>query len=186
MAYKTIFEQINEKSGGRTRSRDWYRSQVFKTNSLKYQTDPTRIVREDQVDEQDSFVNRDRNVVRVYPKLFSLMFYQYKAKTRRDLPFYDKYPLAFVIDVDPKSFFAVNLHYYSPEERMGIVAGLAANKIPKFQKGAHKYLLSEVRSPYLELAEQEWQTICLLPLEEFVRDLGGVEIPIPSEKVWGR
>lgn len=69
---------------------------------------------------------------------------------------------------------------------MGIVASLAEDKIPKFRKGAHKYLLSEVRSPYLILAQQEWQTMCLLPVEEFVRDLGGVEIPIPSNKVWGR
>jgi len=28
--------------------------------------------------------------------------------------------------------------------------------------------------------------MCLLPVEEFVRDLGGVEIPIRSDKVWGR
>ena len=114
------------------------------------------------------------------------MYYDYKAKTRRDLPFYDKHPLAFVLEVDSKSFFAVNLHYYSPEERMGLIASLAADKIPKFRKGAHKYLISEVRSPYLILAQQEWQTMCLLPVEEFVRDLGGVEIPIRSDKVWGR
>jgi hypothetical protein len=98
----------------------------------------------------------------------------------------DKHPLAFVLEIDAKSFFAVNLHYYSPEERMGLVASLAANKIPKFRKGAHKYLISEVRSPYLILAQQEWQTMCLLPVEEFVRDLGGVEIPIRSDKVWSR
>jgi hypothetical protein len=114
------------------------------------------------------------------------MFYEYKAKWRRDLPFYDKYPLAFVIETDDKSFFAVNLHYYSPKERLGVVASLMEDKIPKFRKGAHKYLLSEVRSPYLILAQQEWETMCLLPVKEFVRDLGGVEIPIQSDKVWGR
>jgi hypothetical protein len=182
MAYKTIFEELNERSGGATQSRSWYRSQVFQN----YQADPSKLIRGDQFDEADRELKRDRNVVRSFPKLFSLMFYQYKAKTRRDLPFYDKYPLTFVLDIQPKHFFGVNLHYYSPEERMGIAAGLAANRIPKFEKGAHKYLYSELRSPLLDLAEQEWQTICLLPVEEFVRDLGGVEIPILSERVWGR
>lgn len=182
MAYKTIFEQLNEKSGRETQSRTWYRNEIFKN----YQQDPSKLIRDDQFDEADNQLKRDNNVVRSFPKLFSLMFYQYKAKTKRDLPFYDKYPLTFVLDIQPKYFFGVNLHYYSPEERLGIVSGLAKNKIPKFQKGAHKYLYSELRSPLLDLAEQEWQTICLVPVEEFVRDLGGVEIPIPSTKVWGR
>lgn len=186
MAYKTIFEQVSEKIGNKTRSKEWYRSQIFKTSTLKYQNDPKKIIREGQTDDYDNIINRDKNVIRIFPKLFGLMFYEYKAKWRRDLPFYDKFPLAFVLDVDPKYFFAINLHYYSPEQRIGIVNDLSKNKIPRFEKGAHKYLLSEVKSFYLELAEQEWQTICLLPIEEFVRDLGGVEIPIPSENIWAR
>ena len=179
MAYKTIFEQIKEESGGRSQSRDWYRNKLF-------QKSPGDIITDERSDEIGDELKRDRNITTSFPRLFNLMFYQYKAKTRRDLPFYDKYPLAFVLETDARSFFAVNLHYYSPEERMGLAMTLEADRIPKFRKGAHKYLLSEVRSPYLILAQQEWQTMCLLPVEEFVRDLGGVEIPIPSTKVWGR
>ena len=179
MAYKTIFEQIQEEAGGKSQPREWYREKVFNKS-------PENIITEERADEVGDVLERDQNRSTSFPLLFNLMFYKYKAKTRRDLPFYDKYPLAFVLEMDARSFFAVNLHYYSPEERMGIVASLAADKIPKFRKGAHKYLLSEVRSPYLILAQQEWQTMCLLPVEEFVRDLGGVEIPIRSDKVWGR
>lgn len=179
MAYKTIFEEIKEESGGRSQSREWYRGKVFEKT-------PEDIITEERSDEVGDILERDQNRSTSYPLLFNLMFYKYKAKTRRDLPFYDKYPLAFVLEMDAKSFFAVNLHYYSPEERMGLVMSLAEDRIPKFRKGAHKYLISEVRSPYLILAQQEWQTMCLLPVEEFVRDLGGVEIPIPSNKVWGR
>lgn len=179
MAYKTIFEEIKEQTGGRGQSREWYREKLFEKS-------PDTIITEERSDEIGDILERDRNRSTSFPLLFNLMFYKYKAKTRRDLPFYDKYPLSFVLEMDSKSFFAVNLHYYSPEERMGIVMSLAEDRIPKFRKGAHKYLLSEVRSPYLILAQQEWQTMCLLPVEEFVRDLGGVEIPIPSNKVWGR
>jgi hypothetical protein len=179
LAYKTIFEQIQQKTGGKKQSRDWYRRELTNTS-------PRNIITNEQSDEVGDELERDFNKVTTFPRLFNLMYYDYKAITRRKLPFYDKHPLAFVLEIDAKSFFAVNLHYYSPEERMGLVASLTADKIPKFRKGAHKYLISEVRSPYLILAQQEWQTMCLLPVEEFVRDLGGVEIPIRSDKVWGR
>jgi hypothetical protein len=186
LAYKTIFEQVEENKGTKTPTREWYRTAVFAAKTIQYEDDPGKLIREEQSDEPDNRLKRDKNVMRVYPRLFSLMLYSYKAKYREELPYYDKYPLAFVLDVNPKSFFAINLHYYTPSQRIGIVQSLAENKIPRFEKGAHKYLLSEVKTPYLHLAEQEWETICMLPLEEFVMDLGGVEIPIPSNKVWGR
>ena len=184
MAYKTIFEKIQEKSNGVTESKGWYRSQIFE--NIKKENNPSSLINEEINDDADVSFNRDQNKITAFPKLFSLMFYQYKAKTRRDLPFYDKYPLSFILSANPNSFFAINLHYYSPGERVGMASGLKENKIPRVSKGAHKYLLSEVKSPYLNLAIQEWSTICLLPIEEFVRDLGGVEIPIPSERVWGK
>jgi hypothetical protein len=184
LAYKTIFEQIKEYAPSNP-TREWYRTEVFGAKTIQYENDPTALIREEQSDDAGDVLQRDKNVMRVYPRIFSLMLYGYKAKYREELPFYDKYPLAFVLDVQPKSFFAINLHYYTPSQRIGIVQNLAENKIPRFEKGAHKYLLSEVRTPYLHLAQQEWETICILPLEEFVMDLGGVEVPIPSNKVWG-
>jgi len=184
LAYKTIFEQVKEYAPSNP-TREWYRTEVFGAKTIQYENDPTALIREEQSDDAGDVLQRDKNVMRVYPRIFSLMLYGYKAKYREELPFYDKYPLAFVLDVQPKSFFAINLHYYTPSQRIGIVQNLAENKIPRFEKGAHKYLLSEVRTPYLHLAQQEWETICILPLEEFVMDLGGVEVPIPSNKVWG-
>ena len=185
MAYKTIFEQVKEYAPSNP-TREWYRTEVFAAKTIQYEDDPTALIREEQSDAAGDALKRDKNLMRVYPRIFSLMLYGYKAKYREELPFYDKYPLAFVLDVQPKSFFAINLHYYTPSQRIGIVQNLAENKIPRFEKGAHKYLLSEVRTPYLHLAQQEWETICMLPLEEFVMVFGGVEVPIPSNKVWGR
>lgn len=179
MAYKTLFETIQEKTGGRQKSREWYRTEL--ENAA-----PKNIITDERSDEVGDEFERDTNLVTSFPRIYNLMYYDYKAKWRNELPFYDKHPLVFVLEIDGKSFFGVNLHYYSPEERMGIAMSLAEDRIPRFTKGAHKYLLSEVRSPYLILAQQEWQTMCLLPVEEFVRDLSGVEIPIQSRRVWGR
>ena len=183
MAYKTIFEQIKEYAPS-SASKEWYRTEVFASKTIQYENDPSSLIREEQSDEVGNYLQRDSNVMRAYPRLFSLMLYGYKAKYRDELPYYDRYPLAFVLDVSPTSFFAVNLHYYKPQQRIGIVQSLAENKIPRFESGTHKYLLSEVRTPYLHLAEQEWETICMLPLEDFVMSISGTEISIPSNKVW--
>lgn len=144
------------------------------------------MINEEREDEVDTMGDRDKNVVRGFPKLYSLMLWEYRAKWRRQLPYYDKYPLAYILDFQPNYFYAVNLHYYYPEERIAIANTLAENKIPRFTKGAHKYLLSEIRSPFLDFDMREWNTICLLPIEEFVRDLGGVELPISSDLVWSK
>lgn len=144
------------------------------------------MINEEREDEVDTMGDRDKNVVRGFPKLYSLMLWEYRAKWRRQLPYYDKYPLAYILDFQPNYFYAVNLHYYYPEERIAIANSLAQNKIPRFTKGAHKYLLSEIRSPFLDFDMREWNTICLLPIEEFVRDLGGVELPISSDLVWSK
>jgi len=184
MAYQTIFEEIKIKSRGQSQSKEWYRSNIFFARSMKYEQNPNSMITDEINDEVDEMGGRDRNIVRAFPRLFSLMLWEYRAKWRRELPFYDKYPLAYILDFKPNSFFAVNLHYYSPEERVGIARSLAENRIPRFTKGAHKYLISEVRSPYLDFDTREWDTICLLPVEEFVRDMNGVEIPIPSNRVW--
>lgn len=186
MAYQTIFEELKLKSAGQPKSKEWYRSNILFSKTMKYEDDASQMIEDEMKDEVDYMGARDKNVVRSFPKLFSLMLYEYRAKTRKDLPFYDKYPLAFIMDFKPNSFFALNLHYYSPEERISIANSLANNKIPRFEKGAHKYLLSEVRSPFLDFDTREWNTICLLPIEEFVRDLGGVELPISSQLVWGK
>jgi hypothetical protein len=183
LAYKTIFEQLREYAPSNP-TREWYRNEVFSSQAIQYENDPTALIRQEQSDDNDQVLTRDSNLMRTFPKIFNLVFFQYKAKYREELPYYDKYPLAFVLDVSPGSFFAVNLHYYKPSQRIGIVQSLAENKIPRFDTGAHKYLLSEVRTPYLHLAEQEWESICILPIEEFVMNISGTEIPIPSNKVW--
>ena len=183
MAYKTIFEQLREYAPSNP-TREWYRTEVFAAKTIQYEDDPSTLIRQEQADDAGDALQRDANLMRMYPKIFNLMLFGYKAKWREELPYYDKYPLAFVLDVTPKYFFAVNLHYYRPSQRIGIVQSLAENKIPRFEFGAHKYLLSEVRTPYLHLAEQELETISMLPLEDFVMDISGTEIPIPSNKVW--
>ena len=88
MAYKTIFEQIKEYAPS-SASKEWYRTEVFASKTIQYENDPSSLIREEQSDEVGNYLQRDSNVMRAYPRLFSLMLYGYKAKYRDELPYYD-------------------------------------------------------------------------------------------------
>jgi len=119
--------------------------------------------------------------------------FRYNAKTARDLPFYDRSPLVLVVAEENEIFYGTNIHYYKPKERVGIVEYLREDIESGGEDymgflfgsaGFHKYLKSYVRSLFLEVAAEEWGKASLLPAEEFVRNLGGVEVPISGRSIY--
>ena len=123
----------------------------------------------------------------------SLVMFRYDAKTAKDLPFYDRCPLVLLVAEENEVFFGTNIHYYKPKERVGIVdyireiqeTGVGDYKGFLFgSAGFHKYLKSYVRSLFLEVAASEWEKASLLPAEEFVRNLGGVEVPVSGNRIY--
>jgi len=123
----------------------------------------------------------------------NLVMFRYNAKTARDLPFYDRSPLVLVVAEENEIFYGTNIHYYKPKERVGIVEYVreiqesGSSDFRGFlfgSAGFHKYLKSYVRSLFLEVAAEEWGKASLLPAEEFVRNLGGVEVPISGRSIY--
>ena len=106
-----------------------------------------------------------------------LMLFQYGAKTAEKLRFYDRNPLCYVIASQGPAFWGVNLHYYAPDEREMIAEWVDEANPAELPKGYHKYLKSYVQTLFLDIAMEEWETAFNLPIEEFVRDLGSIEIP---------
>ena len=51
-------------------------------------------------------------------------------------------------------------------------------------KGYHKYLKSYVDTLFVDIAMEEWNTALEMNLQEFVRDLGSIEIPISTRGIW--
>jgi hypothetical protein len=47
-----------------------------------------------------------------------LIFFRYKAKLEGQLPFYDKTPLALIIDIRPTSLLCLNMHWIPPRLRV--------------------------------------------------------------------
>ena len=110
--------------------------------------------------------------------------FEYKAKMKH-LPYYDRFPLVYVIKTIGKSeFWGANLHYLSPKKRIIVTKKLMQGRIDIPKKCFHKYLNSQVDGLVLDLASAEWDTAILLPTEDFVRDLNGMMFPIDKQLVW--
>ena len=112
-----------------------------------------------------------------------LMLFQYGAKTAEKLRFYDRNPLCYVIASQGPAFWGVNLHYYAPDEREMIAEWVDAANPAELPTGYHKYLKSYVQTLFLDIAMEEWETAFNLPIEEFVRDLGSIEIPVSKARI---
>ena len=181
--YKTIFEKVEEKSEGEGKSLRWYRS-TLKTLSTSIQTEPSRMNEQEKFDSISALVNQDQNVNRrrVFPG--HLCFFEYKAETE-SLPYYDKYPLVYILKVEGAAFYGANLHYLDPRNKRKIVIEkLQDGKIDIPKVIIHKYLYKRCKSLFLDLAKQEWIKASALPVEDFVLMKGGGKIEYPREYVW--
>jgi hypothetical protein len=180
--YKTIYEKLKEKSGGEAQSLMWYRS-TLKTLSANIKADPARMNEQEKFDSISALVNQDQNVNRrrVFPG--HMCFFEYKAETP-DLPYYDKYPLVYILKVSGGEFWGANLHYLIPKKRLIVVNKLEKGQIDIPKVIIHKYLYKRCKSLFLDLAKQEWVTASALPVEDFVLMKGGGKIEYPKEYVW--
>jgi hypothetical protein len=180
--YKTIYEKLKEKSEGESKSLTWYRS-TLKSLSTSVQTEPSRMNEQEKFDSISALVNQDQNVNRrkVFPG--HLCFFEYKAETL-DLPYYDKYPLVYILSVSGGEFYGANLHYLTPKKRLIVVNKLEKGQIDIPKVIIHKYLYKRCKSLFLDLAKQEWVTASALPVEDFVLMKGGGKIEYPKEYVW--
>ena len=172
----TLFEKVSNAAGGEKQSFAWYRGQV-KQIASSYKKDMSKFVR----DERET--NEDENVLRRYPKEGHLFMFEYKAKMRH-LPYYDRFPLVYVVKASPTEFFGANLHYINPKKRIQIVQKLLKNRIDIPKACFHKYLQDHVDGLLLDVAADEWDTAILLPTEDFVRNIGSTAFPYDKELVW--
>jgi len=181
-SFKTIFELLKEKAGGKARSISWYKTNL---NSLasKFKKDPEKIIKQELLDNLDREEFHDENLrtKRVYQG--HLIFFNYKAETE-SLPYYDKFPLVYVLSVAGKYFYGANLHYVMPQKRLKIIQKILNGRVDIPKKIIHKYLNERCESFFLDLAKVEWETAVLLPVEDFVLMRGGGKFPYDKELVW--
>ena len=182
--YTTLFEKITEMTGGKKQSYTWYKNAVKKAAS-DYKKDPGKIVRQERTDHKGNEEEPDENLLRRYAVSGHLYMFEYKAKMKW-LPYYDEFPLVYVMRATPDEFWGANLHYMSPKKRILVIKKLMEGRIDIPKKCFHKYLTSQVDGHMLDLAAAEWDTAILLPVENFVRNVKGSmgKFPYTKELVW--
>jgi hypothetical protein len=182
--YTTLFEKITELTGGQKQSFNWYKNAV-KKSAMDYKKDPSKIIRDERIDNRGKEEETDENILRAYAVSGHLYMFEYKAKTKW-LPYYDTFPLVYVMKASPDEFWGVNLHYMAPKKRIMVIKKLMEGRIDVPKRCFHKYLTSQVDGMMLDLAAAEWDTAILLPIENFVRNVKGSagRFPYTKELVW--
>ena len=157
-------------------AREWYRSAAGKLMS-----NITPGVFEKRTDEARKVSSME----------FGYMYaFKYDPKMKKELPYYDTFPLIFPVRMDSDGFLGINFHYLPPVLRAKLMNALystltnkkyddttkvkisysilqSASKYRYFKPMLKKYLRSHVRSQFLEVQVNEWDIAIFLPTESF-------------------
>jgi hypothetical protein len=119
-----------------------------------------------------------------------MFMYFYDPKHKKTLPYYDRFPLIFMVEKAKGGFYGLNLHYLPHKQRalfFDRLTDFSTNKkydistrlrlSYKLLKGAAKlkmfgpcfkhYLSEHVRSRMIEVPASEWETVLFMPTENF-------------------
>ena len=107
-----------------------------------------------------------------------LYFFTYQAQTKQ--PYYDMYPLSYIIEMRSGGFLGCNLHYVKLTQReelaMSLLNNSAQGAIAVPPRTLHKYLYAGVRGHPYRIQDSEWTDVAQLPTEKFV-DMRGISVP---------
>jgi hypothetical protein len=155
-------------------ARQWFRE---KAKSLGKVSD-----RQILTDDTDRLKNRTA-VGKMY-------FFVYDAKHKATLPYYDKFPLIFMVGPAKNGFFGVNTHYLPFKLRAQLMDGLhditnnnrydetsklrlsysllkSTENLSLFRPCFKYYLRSQVRSRFVLIEPSEWDIALWLQVEQF-------------------
>ena len=114
-----------------------------------------------------------------------LYFFTYQAQTKQ--PYYDMYPLTYVIEMRTGGFLGCNLHYVRLTQRdelaMSLLNNSAQGAVAVPPRTLHKYLYAGVRGQPYRIPNAEWSDVAQLPTEKFV-DMKG--IPVSRDRVYNK
>jgi len=119
-----------------------------------------------------------------------LYFFYYDPKTKADLPYYDRFPLVLVLDIQSDHFTGLNLHYLPIRYRIAFLDKLmdfavldknneiqrmrvsyeilnASRQFKEFKPCFKKYLMGHVQSKILAVQPNEWEVAAFLPIQQF-------------------
>ena len=172
--------KIKAKSGEAIK---WFKSIVKKTQK---DIDPAAAGRKE--------IMTDRNIgIRTGKPIIGKMYlFQYSAKWKDILPYWDMWPLIFPFDYAKDGFYGINLHYLPPNARAALMIRLIKAQggggnmnenfklklsydiITKFKPAIpciKRYLFSQVQGKGLYgIGGEDWSYAAALPLQKFQKE----------------
>ena len=156
-------------------AREWFRDKAKSLGKVS----ETKILRD------DTSRLKNRNAIG------KMYFFMYDPKHKATLPYYDSFPLIFPVDRVQGGFYGINLHYlplplraqlmdalyditnnsrYDESTKLKLSYGVlkGAEKFSLFRPTFKRYLNSQVRSRFVEIAPAEWDVALFLQSEQFV------------------
>ena len=161
-------------------ARTWFRNQAMAVKSVnrnKFMQDPDVDNFETKIDEES---------------IGSMYSFFYTPKHKDTLPYYDMFPLVFVIGPKTGGFLGINLHYLPPVLRAKLMDQLhtitnnrkynnstklvvsyellaKASRFRYFEPCVKHYLFDHVQSKFLRIQPEYWDVALMLPTEKFVK-----------------
>lgn len=153
-------------------SRDWFRQQARRTATSPFA------------------VSKDKDRLKDRAAIGNMYFFFYDPKYKKELPYFDRFPLIFKVANTQDGFYGINLHYLPYKLRAKLMDALyditnnrkydettklrlsydllnSASKYRYFKPTFKKYLNAHVRSRFVKIDSTEWDIALFLPVERF-------------------
>ena len=179
MADSVVTDFLASVSAKSKQAMDWFKSIVSKTRRAAF---PAATARDEIMQERNVGIDNT-------PKIGRLYLFQYDAKWKDILPYWDVWPLIFPFDYADNGFYGINLHYLPPNDRISLMLRLiksagAARKMDEnyrlklsYQiitgfKPARpcikRYLFNHVQGAgFYGIGGNDWSYAASLPLQKF-------------------
>ena len=158
----------------RTReSQNWFRTNVKKLGTVSGRD----VLKDDALDKTTKFIGGN------------MYMYFYDPKHKETLPYYDRFPLAVMVEPAKGGFYGLNLHYLAPGVRARFLDALmetapknvtdttrlklrysllqGTKKYREFKPCFKHYLMSQVASKMVRVPMTDWEIAIFLPVEQF-------------------
>jgi len=176
-----IFQKISQEGRaeglkpGSIEARDWFRDRAAATRAQ-----PKTLIE-----------NAPKTYTRITSQDIGRMYmFTYDPKHKKTLPYYDRFPLIFMMEKYSDGFLGMNLHYLPPTYRarlMDALYSIEANdrlrqskklrmsysllnssaKYRYFAPCIKRYLAPQVKSRFVYIPAEEWDIALLMPTERF-------------------
>ena len=144
--------------------------------------------------EDKTYRIKDTNTFTFNYGVGELYLFQYSPKYKKELPYYDRYPLCLIIGGSPGGFLGLNLHYLRPTQRAQFMKALykfeeysesddskiinieysdlvSSVALRYYKPCLKKYLLDHiVANPFYRVPRDEWNMTIFLPTQRFVKE----------------